>query len=245
MAFAVNDILQTACEDLMLVEDGEPVSGTLASKAESCLNRAITSLNSDGYMSQCVRPLDVTAAGKVIFKRLESGETKPQNVIDIAPPDNVTGVSRKIGIRWMRLRPSNPQAMDRAITYSFPTLWSYGVDYETAPSGEQRQVGVLDLNGTYPSELRIYLNSQMSHYKLGDTIYLSSLYYNLVLYALELKLVEKYKLKSYEDDVKLELTAAMKAVDTNTANNRPLDNGLEECGDYLAPYYDLIGGVGF
>lgn len=245
MAFAVNDIIQTACEDLLLTDDGEPVSGELAAKAEGCLNRAITSLNSDGYVSQNVETLDRTAAGSIIFKSLEPGETAGGNVVNMEPPDTVTGVSRKVGIRWMRMRPSNIQQMNRTNTYSYPTTWCYGVKSETAPSGNTRQVGVLSLNGTYPAELRVYLNSQLPHYKLGDMIYLSSLYYNLVLYALEQKLVEKYKLKSYEDGVVRELGAAKRAIDTNTANNRPLDNGIDEGGSYLDGYFDLLGGNGF
>lgn len=244
MAFAVNDIIQTACEDLLLVEDGEPVSGQLAAVAEGKLNQAINSLNSDGYISQSVNAVDRNVAGRIVFKKLEAGEIPTQEVVNSEPPDSVSGVSRKVGIRWFRLRPTNPQAMDRQITQSLPTSWNYGVVTETAPSGNPRQVGILDLNGSCPCEVRVYVNSKLAHYKLGETIYLSSLYYNLVLYALEERLVARYKLKSYEDRVNLDLLSAKKAVDTNTANNRPLDNGIDDCDDYLSPYYDLIGGVG-
>jgi hypothetical protein len=138
----------------------------------------------------------------------------------------------------------NKQFMDRPNTYSYPYLYCYGVDSEIAPSGNERQVGIVYLNGTYPSELRMYVNSQLPHYKLGDTIYLSSLYYNLVLYSTEQKLIEKYKLYSYRDGVDLELTKAQKAVDTNTANNRPDSNDSYEVGSYLDPYYNMMGGVG-
>jgi hypothetical protein len=244
MSFAVNDLLQTACEDLMLTDDGTPISGELASKAESCLNRAITSLNSDGYMSLTQNIYDRVAAGNILFKKLEEGEQPSANIINVEPPDSVDGVSRKIGNRWMKLRPMNKQFMDRTNTYSYPYLYCYGVDSEIAPSGNERQVGIVYLNGTYPSELRMYVNSQLPHYKLGDTIYLSSLYYNLVLYATEQKLIEKYKLYSYRDGVDLELTKAQKAVDTNTANNRPDSNDSYEVGSYLDPYYNMMGGVG-
>lgn len=245
MAFAVNDIIQTACTDLNLTGDGEPVSGELAAQSENCLNRAITTLNSDGYISQSVATIDRVAAGSIIFKKLEAGEAQEPNVVNSEPPDSVGGVSRKVGIRWFRLRPTNPQAMDRQLTYSLPTSWSYGVGQETAPSGKTRNVGVLRLDGSNPTELRVYVNSQLSHYKLGDTIYLSPLYYNLVLYSLEERLVAHYKLKSYEDQVNKDLTGAKKAIDTNTANNRPLDNGLDASGSYLDGYCDLVGGVGF
>lgn len=245
MAFAVNDLLQVACEDLNLVEDGDPISGDLASKAEGCLNRAITTLNADGYISLTVDTVERTASGSIVFKKLEEGETPSAYVVDSEPPDTVSGVSRKVGIRWMRLRPSNVQAMDRLQTYSYPTTWSYGVSYETAPSGQTRQVGILHLNGSYPSQLRVYINSQLPHYKLGDTIYLSPLYYNIVLYATEDMLVARYHLKSYEERVGRDLLGAKKSINTNTANNRPLDNGLDSDASYLDGYENLIGGVGF
>lgn len=245
MAFKVNSVVQTACEDLMLTSDGDPVSGELASQCEGALNRAINSLNSDGYISLTVDTRDVVSSGSVVFRKLEEGEQAGNNVVDMEPPDTVSGVSRKVGVRYMRLRPSNPQQMDRTATYSYPTAWSYGVSTETAPSGEPRNVGTLRLNGTYPAELRIYLNSQMPNYRLGDTIYLSPLYYNLVLYALEAKLVDKYKLFSYQASVDKELAGAMRAIDNNTARNRPLDNGISEGGSYLDGYYQILGGNGF
>lgn len=245
MSWSVNDMVQTACEDLMLTDDGVPVSGELASQAENCLNRAITDLNSDGYMSLSAQTVNRMSTGAVYFRRLGTGEMPNSNTVDMEPPDTVTGVSRKVGIRWMPLRPTNKQAIDRQNTYSLPTSWSYGIETETAPGGTPRNVGVLRLNGTNPVELHIYLNSQLPHYRLGDTMYLPSLYYNLVLYALERRLVIKYKLKSYQEDVERDLLIAKKAINTNTANNRPLDSGLEGGGTYLDCYYDLLGGNGF
>lgn len=242
MSFSVNSLLQTACEDLLLVDDGTPISGELAAQAENCMNRAITALNSDGFMSLTQHVYDRVSNGHVYFRKLEEGESGDSNVVNSEPPDTITGVSRKVGIRWLTLRPTNPQAMDRHLTYSLPTSWSYGTTTEVAPSGNPRNVGVLRLDGNNPVEVRIYLNSHISHYKMGDIVYLPSLYYNLVLYSLEDLLVAKYKLKSYEERVERDLVAAKKMIDTNTANNRPLDNGMDAGGSYLDCYYNLIGG---
>ena len=242
MSFAVNDLLQTACEDLNLA-DG-PISGELASKAENCLNRAITALNADNYISLSKMTLDLTAAGNVYFRKMEEGETPPSNTINMEPPDSVDGVSRKLGIRWMRLRPSNKQFMDSVNTYSLPQLWCYGVESEVAPSGTPRQVGVVRLNGSCPTELRIYLCSQLPKYRLGDFIYLSSLYYNLILYKTEELLCDMAKTYSYKEGVAVQLGIAMKAVDNNHLNNEPLNNDLGDVGSYLDPFYNMIGGVG-
>lgn len=240
-----NNLIQSAAEDLSLVGDGEPVSPELAASCEGLLNRAIAELNADNYISLSVGTHDVVAAGSVCFRKLEAGEQPQPNSVDMEPPDAIQGVSRKVGIRWLPLNGSNPQQMDRVLTYSLPTLWAYEVTSEATPGGGQRRVGRVLLNGNNPTELRIYLNSKLPNYKLGDTIYLSDLYHNLVLYALELKMINKYKLESYRASVRTELTAAQKMIDADHANNRPLTNGAGGDGSYLDGYYDLLGGVGF
>ena len=242
---SVNELIQHACEDLSQVGDGEAVSGELAASCEGLLNRAIAGLNADSYISLTVKTHDVLSAGDVVFRKLEEGETAPSNTIDQEPPDNVQGVSRKVGIRYVRLTGSNPESMDRALTYALPTLWCYGVETETAPSGNTRRIGRVRLNGSSPVEMRIYENSAMPHYRLGDTIYLSQLYFNLILYSLEKRMVAKYKLYSYKQQVLEDLAEAMKAIDTNTAQNRPLTNDAMVCEGYTRPAEDLLGGLGF
>lgn len=240
----VNELIQTAAEDLSLTGDGETVTPELAASCEGLLNRAIADLNADNYMSLSVKKHDVIMAGSVYFRELEPDETA-SNTIDQAPPDSIQGVARKVGIRWLPLRATNPQSMDRCQTFSLPQMWSYSVSSEVSPSGKTRQVGIVALNGTTPVDLRIYENSQFPKYKLGDTIYLSDLYHNLILYALEMKMVNKYKLESYRQQTQIELTKAQQAIDTMTARNRPLTNELGATGSYLDCYYDLLGGTGF
>jgi hypothetical protein len=241
---AVNTLIQEACEDLSRVGDGETVPPDLAASCEGLLNRAITSLNSDSYISLTVNTRDLVANGEIVFRKLEEGEALPLNTIDMDPPDNVTGVSRKIGNRYVPLTPSNPQALDRSITYSLPTQWYYGVDFETAPSGNTRRVGKISMNGNTPVDLRVYLNSQLPKYRLGDMIYLSELYHDLILYALEERMVAKYKLYSYSEQVERDLAGAMRAIDNSHAENRPVVNeGLVD--PFTSPAADLLAGRGF
>lgn len=244
MALSVNQLIQNACEDLSLVGDGEAVSPELAASCEGLLNRAIADLNADSFISLSVKTHDIVAAGAVYFRVPEVGEVTT-NTIPQNPPDSIQGVSRQVGIRWLQLQSSNPQQMDRVLTYSYPQLWAYEVSQEIAPSGNPRMVGKVLLNGNNPTQLRIYENSALPKYKLGDTIYLSDLYHNLILYALELKMVNKYKLESYRSATNIELVKAKDAIDTKTAQNRPLTNGLEGGSSYMDPYYNLVGGVGF
>ena len=117
----VNELLQEAAEDLSQVGDGETLPGDLAASYEGLLNRAITSLNSDGYISLTVNVDDVMSSGDVVFRKLEEGEQTGYGVIDKEPPDSVHGVARKLGIRWVKLNGSNRQTMDMVNTYSLPS----------------------------------------------------------------------------------------------------------------------------
>ena len=242
---SVNQLVQEACEDLSRVGDGEAVPPELAASCEGLLNRAITALNTDSYISLTVNTYDLEAAGDVTFRKLEEGEVKPAGTIDMEPPDYVQGVARQVGIRWVRLVGSNPESMDRINTNSLPTNYCYGVKTETAPSGATRRIGIVRTNGTYPCTVRIYENSQLPHYRLGDMIYLSPLYHDLILYKLEMLMIDKYKLYSYAERTQLNLTGAMDAIDTNTAANRPLRNDDDLLDPMTRPTDDLLSGYGF
>lgn len=242
---SVNELIQQACEDLSLVGDGETVSGDLAASCEGLLNRAIAQLNSDSYISLTVKTHDVCGAGDIVYRKLEEGEPQAPNTVNQEPPDNVQGVSRMVGILYVRLTPCEPETMDRALTYSLPTIYCYGVETETAPSGKTRRIGRVRLNGSYPTDLRIYENSALPNYRLGDKIYLSQLYYNLILFTLEMRMVKKYKLYSYKAEVAEDLAGAMKAIDSSTAKNRPLCNDELLVNGYTRPAEDLLGGLGF
>ena len=240
----VNELIQTACEDMSLVGDGETVGGELAASCEGLLNRAVTQLNQDGYMSVTVREYGCTAAGSVTFRKLEEGETAPPHGVDSEPPDSVQGVSRKVGIRWMRMSGATPEDLAACNTFSLPQLYSYSLGDELAPSGKRRVVGVLKLNGSAPVELKIFVNASLPKYRLGDTIYLSDLYHNLILYALEVRIARKYKLYSYLEQAERDLVEAKDSIDKNTLQNRPLTNIDNGCGGYMDDFYNGLGGVG-
>ena len=241
----VNELIQTAAEDLSQVSDGETVSGDLADSYEGLLNRAITGLNQDGYMSVTVKEYECEAAGSVVFRKLEENETAPAHTIDSAPPDSVQGVARNVGIRWMRLTGAEPQTLAACNTFSLPQLYSYSLGDEIAPSGNRRVVGILKLNGSAPVQLKVFVNSALPKYRLGDTIYLSDLYHDLILYALEVKACKKYKLYSYLEQAERDLAEAKDLIDRNTLQNRPMTN-IDEgcCGGYMDDFYNGLGGVG-
>lgn len=240
----VNEIIQTACEDLDLVGEGQPVDGDLAACAEKRLNMAISELNADSFIAQCVKSIDVTAVGRIQFKKLEPGESNPGGVVDMEPPENVSGVSRKVGIRWMRLIGATTQDLSTFATMSLPQLYSYQIESETAPSGDIRQVGVVHTNGMNPVQFRVFVSNQMPQYKLGDKIYLPDLYRNLIVYALEEKLVERFKLYSYKAGVQEQLTKIKDSMDKNRLVNSPELAAQMGVGGYSDDFYNGLNGVG-
>ena len=240
----VNELIQSACEDLNLASDGDAVPGEIASSAEGLLNRAIAMLNQDSYLSCTVKEYDRVAAGSVVFRKLEEGEEPQANSVDSEAPDSVQGVSRKVGIRWLRLVPASPQDLAASNTFSLPQLYCYSVETETAPSGKERVIGMLKLNGSNPVELKLFVNSRLPNYRLGDSIYLSDIYHDLILYALEVRLCKKYKLYSYLEQAEADLNAAKDAIDRNTLVNRPLTNIDNGSRGYMDDFYNGLGGVG-
>lgn len=239
----VNELIQTACEDLNLTGDGETVEGSLASVCENLLNRAISKLNSDGYISSSVKTYDVVSNGKLYFRTLENGESADNNTINTVPPEEVQGVSRKVGTSYMRLAPASAQDI-AARMGTYPQFYTYDVTSEIAPSGARRLVGIVTLNGSNPCELKVFVNGRIARAKLGYNIYLSDLYHEILLCSLKKLLCARYKLTSYKVDVEEELSAAMAAIDRRTLNNRPMTNADNGCASYNNNYANGMNGVG-
>lgn len=240
----VNEIINTACRDLSMIRDDENADGDLLDACVELLNVAIASLNSDAYIASTIREDEVSAAGHVYFRKAVTGETLGADSIDIEPPDNIVGVARKVGIRYLRLTGATPQDLAAAATASLPQLYSYGITSETAPDSSIRMVGVLSLNGTVPVVLKVFSAQAMPKYSAGDTIYLSDLYRNLVLYALEMRMVKRYKLYAYKESVAEDLLEAKDAIDKNAAVNRPLTNLGNAVGSYMDDFCNGMAGVG-
>ena len=240
----VNELIQTACEDLSLVDIDESVDGTLASVAERQLNIAIAELNRDNFISCTTKIHDVNCAGTVYFRKLETGEAKEPNTIDAEPPNSVSGVSRRIGMRYMSLIPARRQDLAAFATMGLPQVYEYQIEQETAPSGETRNVGKVYLNGINPCDLRIFVSAAIPKYKLGDKIYLPDLYYTLVLYALEVKLAENRKVYSYLPTAQKNLANAKDAIDKTAATNAPVVSSAMTVGGYNDNFYNGMAGVG-
>lgn len=245
---AVNSMIQEALELTSMVGDGEAADGTLAASALGLLNRVIARLNNDNYFSSTQDYRDVGAGGKVYFKQLEEGETFESTdgsaCIDMEPPESIEGVSRKLGIRWLQLLPSNPRDQMAMTSWSLPTTYSYGFKFEKAPSGNDRMVGEVLLNGNAHSLVRIFMNYRLPKYSITDNMAISPLYHDAILYSLAVAICEKYKLKDYQPEMERQKSIALSVIDRNTLNNRALNSGLVNQESYMDSYFNGLGGNG-
>ena len=245
---AVNSIIQEALELTSMVGDGEAADGTLAASALGLLNRVIARLNNDNYFSSTQDYRDVGAGGKVYFKKLEEGETFESSdgseCVDMDPPESIVGVSRKLGIRWLQLLPSNPRDQMAMTSWSLPTTYSYGFRFEKAPSGKDRMVGEVLLNGNAYSQIRVFMNHRLPKYSITDNMAISPLYHDAILYSLAVAICEKYKLKDYQPEMERQKDAALAVIDVNTLNNRALNSGLVNQESYMDSYFNGLGGNG-
>lgn len=245
---AVNSIIQEALELTSMVGDGEAADGTLAASVLGLLNRVIARLNNDNYFSSTQDYADIGAGGKIYFKKLEKGESFESSdgsaCVDMEPPESIAGVSRKLGIRWLQLLPSNPRDQMAMTSWSLPTTYSYGFKFEKAPSGNDRMVGEVLLNGKAYSQIRVFMNHRLPKYSITDNMAISPLYHDAILYSLAVAICEKYKLKDYQPDMERQKDAALAVIDVNTLNNRALNSGLVNQESYMDSYFNGLCGNG-
>lgn len=240
---AVNELIQEAFEFVSMTGDGEAVSGSQAKSGVALLNRVVSQLNNDNYFSSAQDWCEVTAGGTIEFRKLEQGEAPKPGSVDIEPPESIAGVSRQVGIRWLQLEPSNPRDMMSVASFSLADTYCYQEVPEVAPSGDSRMVGKVLLNGTCSSTFRVFYNHRLPKYGLQDTMAISPLYYDAILYTLCVAICDKYKLYDYLPRAQARMSAALGVIDRNTLANRVMNTGAGY-GSYMDAYYDGQGGNG-
>lgn len=246
---SVNALIQEAAELCAMTGLGETVDGTLAASCLNPLNRTIAKLNNDNYFSSCLDTVEANAAGEIQFKVLEEGEIVPEGkvVINMEPPEAIVGVSRKVGIRWLELYGSNPQDMAAVTSMTLPTHYCYQVFAETTPhdhTPHNRLVGKLSLNGMGFSAIKVFMNRRIPTLKLTDSIPVSPLYHDAILYSLAEMMCIQFKLTDYQPEISREKNAALAMIDRNTLNNRMMENGTRLMSSYDKSFYDGLAGEG-
>lgn len=242
--YAVNTLVNDAYEAVGMTNIGDDTEGTMAKIGERELNRAITTLNAQGFLAMSQKWADAEPATTVKFHVLEPGEAA-EGSIDMPPPVKVEAVGRKLGNRFIQLRPTNHMQIAARNPGMMATAYTYDTDIEDTPGGSKRTVGILTLDGNPHGAVRIWYNGQIPHYTLSDTIYLSDLYNELLLSALCVNLAEFYEL-SPEKKAKAatDLTTAKNLIKNPTAQQR-----MGQCGpigtSWADNYVNGLNGAGF
>ena len=195
----VNTLINNAHEDIGVTGLEEDTSGTQATVGVRKLNELISTLNSEGYLSTAQSFLDVSPASIYYFKVLTEAEreNKPANLIDMAPPEKIASVGRKIGNRYLPLTSADLGQMSAKNWNTLATGWNYGRIVEKIPESdpeEFREVGVLRMDGRMPQGGRVFFAAKIPTYTLDDTVYLSDLYNTVLLTGLSYYLAEFYHL---------------------------------------------------
>lgn len=243
----VNKLCQMCNEMLNVVSHEESLEGGLAEVSVEQLNLLISELNSQGYLGMAQNYIDHGNSRTVIFKRLTDDEPEQPDVINMEPPSNIDGVSRRIGASYLPLASGDIQQMHQKNPMTLARSWNYGRHYEPIPGNEEgarRAVGVLQLDGFCQQGMRIYLTEQLPTYTLDDTIYLPDLYNNMLVQGLCVRLCDWHKLYDSKPGYVQDFNAAKALIKRSNITQRMMQTAPIGRG-YNDAYYDGIAGEGW
>lgn len=240
--YAVNTLIQDAYESIGMTGIGSETGGTESEVGLKELNRVITALNAQGFLAMSQKWVDAQPQRIIKFHRLATGEAADGS-IDMDPPVRVEAVARKLGMRFIPLKPTNHMQMSMKNPLTMAYGFTYDTDIEEGPDGP-RNVGVVTLDGEPHGEVRIWYNGHIPHYNLNDTIYLSDLYNELLLSGLALNLANYFELSpEKKDSCKDAFTVAKSLIKAPNAQQR-----MGQCGpvgtSWNDPYYNGLSGYG-
>ncbi len=240
---AVNDLIHDAYESINVVGLGESADGDLDKVGVKQLNRLISTLNAQGFLTMSQKHVDAPRANRIYFRKLEPDEVA-EHSIDMVPPVKVEGVARKLGLRFIPLLPSNHEHMAMKNPYTMATAWTYDIEIEDGPT-QPRNVGILTLDGDPHNEVRIWYNGQIPKYKLDETIYLPDIYNELLMSGLCVFLAEFHELSQEKKaELNVAFTTAKNLIKVPTAQQRMSTGGIV-MGSYNDAYCNGLAGNGF
>ena len=240
--YAVNDLIHDAYEAINMVGLGESADGDMDKVGVKQLNRLITTLNKQGFLTMSQKHVDAPRANRIYFRKLEDGE-EAEHTVDMVPPTKVEGVARKMGVRYVPLGPSNHMRMAMKNPYSMATAWTYDIEIEEGPT-QPRNVGIVTLDGDPHESVRIWYNGQIPKYELDQVVYLPDLYNELLLSGLCVFLAEFYELAPEKKaGLETSFTTAKNLIKVPTAQQR-MSEGGSIGGSYNDPYYNGMAGIG-
>lgn len=246
----VNKMVHDAHEAVSLLGLGENLDGNMAEVGVRELNRLVTDLNAQSYIAQSQTTLELPGSRNTYYIKVltDAERLLPHtDTVDAEPPEAVVAVGRKVGVRQVPLHSIDFVQLHTRNRGSVATSWNYQRVYEPIPDdpdGNQREVGVITLDGTLTGGGVVYANAKIPQYTLDSTIYLSDLYNELLLSGLELYLCDFHKLDNYRDRCETRFNAAKRLIKRNNATQRMLQWGAIS-GSYMDNYDNGMAGYGW
>lgn len=246
---AVNQLIQEAYEAINMAGLGEAVGeyadDNMPVVGVNELNRLITQLNNEGFISMTQKWVDCPNTRVIHFRKLEEGEPNDGTTVDMVPPEKVESVGRRIGDRFCLLNNSNQVFMAQKNPYSTAMSWTYGTELEDIPDTDRKRlVGILTLDGSPRNSVRVWYDEKLPKYNLDDTIYLSDLYNEVLLSGLIFRLANFYELSEEKKaSASSDFLAAKSLIKRNNATQRSIRNTMVG-SSWMDPYYNGFNGVG-
>jgi hypothetical protein len=271
MSISVQQLVQTAFQNCSLIGDGESVDGTAYGTtahdgALGLLNNLLGELNNQELIASSKTAVDITTVpvdlapiGGTGDRRINfSGIRFVGNGWDSWPhpegiilnrngvPDKIDGVSRRIGDRWVPLHSCNFQQMMSRNFMQLATSWTYNIVRNDSQDPSYSDVyGILALDTNRPTPVRIFFSEKIPVVETGSQdIYLSDMYFDLLLNGLCVKLCIKYKLTDYLPIFEQQFKQAKNLIKRSNATQRMIQRG-DLGGGYNDSFYNGLGGVGW
>ena len=251
MSISVQQLVQTAFQNCSLIGDGESVDGTAYGTtahdgALGLLNNLLSELNNQGYIVSGFEEKELTYSKPTILLDRNSMFFTDEILLGVIPP-KLEGVSRKIGERWLPLHSCNRQQMASRNAMQLPTSWSYEVTKTMFTyQGEEFFVehGLLILDTKKPTPIKIWFSQPLKAEKNDTTLYLSDIYFDLLMNGLCVKLCVKYKLTEYLPIFEQQFKQTKNLIKRSNATQRMLQRG-DLGGGYDDSFYNGLGGLGW
>lgn len=200
------------------------------------LNSLITELNIQDYLAEARKEKLVRAGGKIRIGNSDDYEIKENE-----PPVNIKALSRKSGLSYYKLIKCDKARIYNQTRTGLANLFTYNIEHD-----EERHCmyGEIFTDGGMTSDFLVIYNKGFPHIKKGDEeIWFSEMSINLIEEGLKYRLAQRFKMPDapvFEQSFKDYKHLVQEANGMNNPSTYDLGDG-----NYLAGYYNLIGGNGW
>lgn len=212
-----------------------PHDGYYYNAGESELNSLINELNIQDYLAEARKEKIVRASSKI-----KIGPDPSYDIVEEFAPVNIKSLSRRCGISYYKLIKCNKAEIYSHTRTGLANLFTYNIEHD---EDKHCMYGEIFTDGGMDSDFLVIYNKGFPRYKGDDEIWFSDMSINLLEEGLKYKLAVRFKMPDapiFEQSYKEYKHLVQEA---NGMNNPSTFNLYED--NYLAGYYNLIGGTGW